>query len=466
MRRLGGVALAPTTLLGACTTRETSPPTIVLRPAPARQHLGIPVDAPTDVWAFNGTVPGPLLRFRQGDTADIEVVNALPEPTTVHWHGLRVPIGMDGVPHLSQPPIPPGGRFRYRFALPDAGTFWYHPHTKSHEQVTRGLYGAFIVDETTAVPVDAELTWVIADWLLDRSGAQRTDFGDPRDMTHAGRIGNTVTINGRLAMFRERDPHPAILPAGQRTRLRIINASSARTFLLAFEGATPLVIALDGHPVAPHPVPATGIPIAAAQRTDLLLDMPSGAVIIRDRFDRRREYVVRELIGQGATRNHPTFAMLRPNPLPEPDLARAVRHAIVLDGGARGRMRSARVHGRDVPVDELLNRHGMAWSLNGVAANDHAHEPLFTVVRDATCVLDIRNDTAWPHPMHLHGHAFRVLAVNGKASALAEWRDTVTVDPNGSVEIAFVADNPGDWMFHCHILQHQQGGMMASIRVR
>jgi FtsP/CotA-like multicopper oxidase with cupredoxin domain len=107
----------------------------------------------------------------------------------------------------------------------------------------------------------------------------------------------------------------------------------------------------------------------------------------------------------------------------------------------------------------------MAWAMNGVAANDHVHEPLLTLGRGESCVIALSNRTEWPHPMHLHGHAFRVLKVNGRPPRVREWRDTVILDPEGSAEIAFVADNPGDWMFHCHILQHQQGGMMASIRV-
>lgn len=418
------------------------------------------------MWRYNGASPGPVLRFRQGATVDIDVVNGLSEPTTVHWHGIRVPIAMDGVPHVSQAPIEPGQRFRYRLPLRDAGTYWYHPHTRGFEQVTRGLYGALIVEEAAPPVVDEDWVWVIADWLLDRNGAMRTDFEDPRDMSHAGRIGNTVTVNGKLAMFRDGDPDPFVVKAGTRIRLRLLNAASARTFMLAFAGMTPLIVAMDGHPVEPHPVPESGVAIGAAQRVDLILDMPSGDVTIRDRFDERRDYVMRTLRGTGSAVTRPPFPALTPNALPEPDLDRAARHEIVLDGGARSRMRSARVHGTDVPIDRLVREHRMAWAMNGLAANDHTHEPLITVRQGTSNIVRIDNRTAWAHPLHLHGHAFRVLSVNGKSTRYREWRDTVIVAPSSAVEIGFVADNPGDWMFHCHILQHQQGGMMGSLRVR
>lgn len=438
----------------------------LLRPAPAQQDLGLPVERPTEVWSYNRTTPGPLLRFRQGDTVEIDIDNALPESTTVHWHGLRVPIAMDGVPHVSHPPIQPGARFQYRLPLLDAGTYWYHPHLRGFEQVTRGLYGALIVDERESPVVDEDWAWVIADWRLDPTGALRAEFEDRFDMSHAGRIGNTVTINGKLAMFRDADPRPLEVKAGTRIRLRLLNASVARTYQLAFDGATPLIIALDGHPVEPHPVPEAGVLIGAGQRVDLMIDMPAGNVTMRDRFDDRREYVMRTLVGKGSAASRPPFQGLPPNPLPEPDLTRAIRHAITLDGGARSRMPSAMVHGKEVPIQRLVREHGMAWAMNGNAANDHVHEPLLTVLLGASVVLRIENRTAWQHPMHLHGRAFRVLTVNGKPTRYREWRDTVMVDPNSVVELGFVADNPGDWMFHCHILQHQQGGLMASVRVR
>ncbi len=166
---------------------------VTLTAAPAKQRL-VPAQYPeTEIWGYNGAVPGSELRFRQGETARIVVENRLPEETTVHWHGLRVPNAMDGVPHLTQAPIAKDGRFVYEFALPDAGTYWYHPHLRGHEQVARGLYGAFIVEEREPIRVDREVTWVLSDWRLTADAQQHADFENLMDMAHAGRIGNTVT---------------------------------------------------------------------------------------------------------------------------------------------------------------------------------------------------------------------------------------------------------------------------------
>lgn len=159
--------------------------------------VGTAVPQQTRVWAYRGSVPGPELRVRQGDRLRVRVENLLPEETTVHWHGVRVPNAMDGVPHLTQPPIAPGSTFVYEFDCPDAGTYWYHPHTRSFEQVERGLAGALIVEEPQPIAVDRDLVWVLDDWRLTPGAQISEDFGNMMDISHAGRLGNTVTINGQ-----------------------------------------------------------------------------------------------------------------------------------------------------------------------------------------------------------------------------------------------------------------------------
>jgi hypothetical protein len=191
--------------------------------APARVQI---VDAPhpeTAVWAYAGQVPGPEIRVRQGERLRLVVENGLPEPTTVHCHGIRLPNAMDGVPHLTQEPILPGTKFVYEFDCPDAGTFWYHPHANSAAQVGRGLYGALIVEEHEPPPVDREVVWVLDDWRLQNDGSIHPDFRNFHDITHAGRIGNTITLNGRVA-----DTFP--VQAGERIRLRLISVTNARVF--------------------------------------------------------------------------------------------------------------------------------------------------------------------------------------------------------------------------------------------
>lgn len=418
----------------------------------------------TSVWAFNGLVPGPEIRVKQGGRVRVAVENRLGEETTIHWHGLRVPNAMDGVSHLTQKPIAPGGRFLYEFDVPDAGTYWYHPHQRGFEQVGRGLYGPLIVEEKQPVKIDRELTWVLDDWRLGRDAQIAGDFTNGMDMSHAGRIGNTVTVNGRV-------PGYVAARAGERVRLRLINAANARTFALEFQGHRPRIIALDGQPVAPH-APAGGrIVLGAAMRADIILDMegaPGKKFAVIDRFYRRQEFHLLDLAYENSPpiRSHPLDAPIRlaDNTMPEPDLAAARRHEIIFGGGMMGSMRSALVDGRPMDIRAMMHK-GKMWAINGVAATGHIMEPVLTLERGRTHVLAMNNDTAWHHPIHLHGHSFRVVSRNGRPTRHREWRDTVLMAPRERVDVVFVADNPGDWMFHCHILEHMAGGMMAVIRV-
>lgn len=410
----------------------------------------------TKVWAYNRTVPGPEIRVRQGDTVRVIARNGLDEPTTIHWHGVRLPIAMDGVPGLTQDPIAPGGVFKYEFEAVDAGTFWYHPHANSAEQVGRGLSGVLVVEEPEPIRVDRDVTWVLDDWLL-RDTAQIDDsFGHRGQMSHGGRLGNTVTLNGRI-------PEVFQVRAGERIRLRLANVANARTFGLDFGDLKPKIVALDGQPVAPHE-PANGrVVVAAAQRVDLVIDMdgrPGDDVLVIDRYYRGRDYEFATIAYSAETplRDSPLDApiALPRNPVPEPvPDDSALRQVVVLEGGAMG----AFPEGADRFIED-----NQFWFLNGLPAKGRK-EPLFTVERGRTCVVSIRNQTRWEHPMHLHGFSFRVLQRNDRPNMRGEWLDTVLVGPGESVEVGFVADNPGDWMFHCHILEHQMAGMMGIVKV-
>jgi FtsP/CotA-like multicopper oxidase with cupredoxin domain len=269
--------------------------------------------------------------------------------------------------------------------------------------------------------------------------------------------------------------------AGERVRLRLINAANARIFGLRFQGHRPMVVAIDGHPVEPHEPEGGRVVLAPAMRTDLVLDMtgnPGDRATIVDDFYRDLAYRLVDLSYRPERlREHPldTPVSLLANPVPEPDLSGAVRHEVTLGGGMMGMMTGAMVDGKMTDMRTMM-RHGMAWAINGMAASGpdghgddhdggHVVDPIFTLERGQTCVIAMVNETAWHHPMHLHGHTFRVLSRNGQPTRYREWQDTVLLVPRERVEIAFVADNPGDWMFHCHILEHQAAGMMSTIRV-
>ncbi len=463
---LAGTAAAslPHAGRGAPALRE-----IALRAAPARARL-VPEPYPeTAAWCYNGSVPGPEIRLMQGQRLRAIVENALAEETTVHWHGLRVPNAMDGVPHLTQPPIAPGDRFVYEFEALDAGTFWYHPHQRSFEQVGRGLYGPLIVEEPNPPRVDRDVVWVLDDWRLTPEAEIAGDFENAHDMSHAGRLGNTVTINGRV-------PETFAVQTGERIRLRLVNAANARIFALDFEGHEPQVIALDGQPVAPH-VPEGGLVVLGpAMRADLILDFgqdPGSGTPVIDRFHRGNEYRLVDLAyGETPLRSFaPDWPVTLPaNPLAEPDIAAARRHEVTFSGGMMGGM-VMREMGLDQPGSAMgsgmmgmMHDQGI-WFINGKAAEGHVLEPMLMLERGASHVLAMTNATAFHHPIHLHGHSFRVISRNGQATLHREWQDTVLVAPRERVEIALVADNPGDWMFHCHILEHQAAGMMGVIRV-
>ncbi len=442
-------------------TSIPSPIRLSLTPQPARQQLVAPDAAgsppATDIWGYDGRAPGPEIRVRQGTRLQVAVTNRLPAPTTVHWHGIRLPVAMDGVPHMPTPPILPGASFTYDFALPDAGTYWYHPHYDDSEQLGRGLTGALIVEEASPPVVDRDLVWLLSDWRLDRAARIDERFDALIDVSHGGRLGNTVTLNGTI-------PDTVAVQRHERLRLRLINAASARIFELAFDGHAPVVLALDGQPVA-APAPVERVVLAPGQRADLLLDCPhepGGRFAVLDHGDGGvAPYRLLDLVYGAPIRPAAVTApvVLPPNPLPIPDLAQAVPCRIALEGGAMGNLASARLEGETLTLANLARR-GRAWAFNGVVGSSHYHfdAPLLMLKVGQTGLLTVVNETAWPHPVHLHG--FPVYD-----PAARQWRDTVLIYPGETAELAFVAEHPGSWMFHCHILEHQAGGMMGFVNV-
>ena len=459
----GGVGLALTAATPGWPARASNVRDYRLVAEGARVAL---VGAPhpeTATWSYDGQTPGREIRLRQGERLRVIVENRLTEDTTVHWHGLRVPNAMDGVPHLTQRPIAPGETFVYEFDAPDAGTYWYHPHMRGLEQVGRGLYGPLIVDDREPLQVDRDLTWVLDDWRLMPDAQISDDFGNRHDISRNGRVGNTVTVNGHIVETVE-------VKAGERVRLRLINAANARIFGLEFPGHRPRIIAYDGQPVAPHDVESGRIVLGPAMRIDLIIDMTNrlgDRFTVTDSFYKDLEYRLLDLVYHDKRlRDRPLEAPieLAANTMPEPDLANAETHDIAFGGGMMGAMRMAMMDDRQVDIREMM-RQGKAWAINGVAATGHAMDPLLTPKRGRSYVLRLDNDTAWHHPMHFHGHSFRVISRDGRPTPHQEWQGTVLMAPHERVDIAFVADNPGDWMFHCHILEHMVGGMMGVIRV-
>lgn len=434
----------------------SGPTTLVARPGTASLwEEGGPL---AEIWGYDGGVPGPVLRMRQGESLRVNFRNELDQPSTIHWHGIRIDNAYDGVAGLTQEPVAPGETFEYLVKAPDAGTFWYHPHNRSWEQMARGLYGVLIVEEQDPVAVDRDLVMAFDDWRLDE--ARQIDvasLGMLHDWAHAGRLGNVLTVNGQPYLKQ-------VVRPGERLRLRILNTANARVLQLRFAGLSPVVLALDGQPVEPYPLAGETLEIAPAQRCDLMVDVPGEAASFKVEEVSREPFAACELRAEGnpVARVDPLPETLRlpANPLATAlDLDDALSVDLLMEGGAMGRMSEAMLHGEKKGMRDLVEA-GKVWSFNGIAGSHH-DPALFSAGLGRTVRMPIVNDTRWPHAIHLHGHHFRVLSRNGAPVAREEWRDTVLTAPGERVEIAFVADNPGKWMLHCHMLEHQEAGMMS-----
>ncbi len=236
----------------------------------------------TPIWGYQGVVPGPTLRVKRGEEVRVRLVNELPEPTVVHWHGVRLPNAMDGVPHLTQPPIAPGASFDYRFRAPDAGTFWYHSHLYSSEQLERGLYGALIVEEPAPVAVDRDIVLVLDDWRLTSDGKlDEASFRSLHDAAHDGRIGAHLTVNSAPSLDIPVQDQRAAAPAARQCRQCARPAPALR----APRG---WVMAIDGQPAEPFLARNSRVTLGPGNRIDVFVDaaLEAGAsapILVEDR---------------------------------------------------------------------------------------------------------------------------------------------------------------------------------------
>ncbi|MBL3705125.1 multicopper oxidase domain-containing protein [Sulfitobacter sp. BDSS02] len=413
----------------------------------------------TEVWAYDDQLPGPVLRVPQGGRVTRQLVNELPVPTSIHWHGIRIDNTMDGVAGLTQDPVPPGATFDYDFVVPDAGTYWYHAHTNSMEQVARGLGGALIVEEAEPPEVDRDEVILFDDWLLNPEDAQVMEpFRHPMSLSHAGRLGNLIGANGTF------DPVVATRP-NERLRLRLINGANARTFVLRLHGLTGWTVALDGMPLVKPEAVEGELVLAPAQRIDLIVDVTAAADeeagLLHLGDDDSWQVLVRMPVeGAPAAEGRDAPAPLPPNPrmdLPALDIARQLE--MKMEGGAMAGMASARFEGAELSFRELAGR-GQFWALSGQSGMSDT--PFAHLERGESVRLKLTNETVFPHAMHLHGMHFREVRPDG---SLGLMRDTILSFPDEPLDIAFVADNPGKWLLHCHMLAHAAAGMTTWIEV-
>ncbi|KGF67874.1 multicopper oxidase [Hoeflea sp. BAL378] len=426
---------------------------------PSRQRLYLP-DAPSsDLWTYNGSAPGPEIRVKKGGRVQVRFTNKLEEPTSVHWHGIRIDNSMDGVSGLTQKPVEPGDSFLYDFVTPDAGTFWYHAHNKSWNQVARGLYGPLIVDEVEPVfERSNDITLVLDDWRLAGEGVlDVASLGSMMEWAHGGRLGNWLTVNGRSRPVTD-------IVRGQTYRLRLINAANARVFEIDPNRFGATLIGFDGQSFTePAKLDYAPLMLGPAQRVDLMVVAKSDFTIEEVSGDTPYPIAGFSVSDSETTEASRSDIKLQPNVLPSADLAKARRIRLQMTGGAMGGMIDIIYKGKKLQGDDFRTAR-QAWAFNGVA--NLAEEPFFEARQGETILIETVNRTAWVHAMHVHGHHFQIL--NRSGSDVDEgkpWRDTFLIGPDQTTEIAFVADNPGKWLFHCHMLEHAAAGMNTWFQV-
>jgi FtsP/CotA-like multicopper oxidase with cupredoxin domain len=395
----------------------------------------------TAVWAYNGTVPAPVLRIKLGETLKVKLTNKLPQPTTVHWHGIRVPNAMDGVPGVTQPPIESGGNFTYLFTPKDAGTFWFHPHLNSPEQIERGLHGALIVEDPKEPRYSQDLVWIVDDWLFDKGAGIYDQFVTGHDLMHDGRWGNVATVNGRYL--------PSVpVKAGERLRIRLINAANGRVFVPAFDGLSPSVIAVDGM-LAGAPFPLSKFTLAPGNRLDLDVVVPKEAagkmLAVSNHFGRAPQTLAFLDVAADTQVKTPAFNAPKAAHFPAwaHALAAPVAHEFMLNAERGG-------------------PYGIRWTIDGKAGHENVAA---TLPYGKFSRLRFINKSGRLHPMHLHGQFFKLLAVDGKPAQENFWRDTLLIGPKQSVDVGLVPLDKGLWANHCHILEHAEAGMMSTFKV-
>jgi FtsP/CotA-like multicopper oxidase with cupredoxin domain len=369
----------------------------------------------TPVRGFDGTVPGPVLRVKRGEEIKVRLLNELVTEMTVHWHGVRVPNAIDGVAGLTQAAIGPGESFDYRFAPPDAGTFWYRAHARTIDD--RALYGLLLVDESEPVAVDRDLALILDAWTLGADGRLSTD-GAPQ-----------FTVNGLSSL-------DIPVNANERVRLRLLNTARNRLITVRIDRHAATVVAIDGQPAEPFAARDSRVILAPGNRIDLFVDAsltPGSTASIFVGSEEREAPIARLVYGPGAGPRSAILPEAKPlpaNPLPERmNFASGIKLEIVLDDPRHRRMDGG--YGR----------------------------PLFTTTARQTVTLAFKNTSDRAHVVHLHGHHARLL------DALDDgwkpfWLDTILAPPQRTTRVAFVADNRGKWL-----IESDELGAGAGIRV-
>jgi FtsP/CotA-like multicopper oxidase with cupredoxin domain len=467
--RLSAAGAAASVLAG-CSTRgaeqlsakdsATGALEVSLNPGEADVDLG---GVRVRTWAYNGQVPAKEIRLKKGQMLRVPVVNKLPAETSVHWHGLAIPNAMDGVPVLTQPAIAPGGTFTYEFAVPDAGTYYLHSHVGL--QLDRGLYGPLIIeDPEEKADYDHELVVVLDDWIdgtgttpdqviegLRATGMKSmatTPGAGVTTVNPLGDDGGDVTypyylINGHV----NTDPQVVDFTAGQRIRLRIINAGGDSAFRVGVPGSTLTVTHTDGYPVIPRQ--ADAVVLGMGERADAIVTVGASVPLVAA-AERKDGYAQLNLRVAGA-----------PSSVDVGRYVVALRATAPLNTATLGPAPNVVLPQRD--PNKVLDlqlagpEKGYTWPING-KLYDPPNNGLDVTANERVRIRYV-NTSRMFHPMHLHGHTFQVVGARGPGPR----KDTVLVPPLQTLEVDFDTDNPGKWITHCHNDYHLDSGMATFI---
>ncbi len=389
-----------------------------------------------------------------GQQFRVRVVNDLDTPTLIHWHGLTPPWRQDGVPGISGPPISPGASADYDFPLRFGGTYWMHSHEGLQEQLL--LAAPLIIRDARDSAAQQEAVITLADFSFtppeEIYEALRKGNRKPRKTPKAPDL-NDVNYDAFLANDRTlSDPETIRVEPGETMLLRVINASAMSAYHIDLGDLLGALVAVDGSSV--HPIAGRRFPIAVAQRLDILIAIPkrpaSHPVLAILEGERRQTGVIL-VAGKAPVTRLPELAPVASSPL-NLDLERRLRATEPL---------ATRTADRILHVDLTGEMSGYIWSINSVVWNKDV--PPLTVAQGERVEMEIANRTLMPHPMHLHGHRFQVVEIDGERFSGAV-RDTVLAPPGKRVVIAFDANNPGWWAFHCHLLYHQAAGMFTTLK--
>ncbi|WP_035301149.1 multicopper oxidase family protein [Brevibacillus thermoruber] len=450
-----------------------------------------------NVWTYNGTVPGPQLRVKQGETIKVVLKNELPEPVTIHWHGVPVPNNMDGIPGITQNAVKPGESFTYQFKVDVPGTYWYHSHQNGVVQVDKGLYGSLVVEPKDQQPVDKDYTLVLDEWMKNDRMAGMSHGGGHAGMnmtnsnstsnsnsntSHSNmNMGNSSNSHSNMNMGSSEMPmsdaemmplmytifsangktgsaiQPLKVKEGEKVRIRLVNAGFL-SHKLNLQGHEYKIVATDGQPINNPPlVSGQLLNIAPGERYDIefIANNPGSWLLEERSSNPGAKSLTVPIVYEGYENVAPKSEA---GDLPLVDITKygeAAKSNFSLDDKY------------DVEYTMDLNTEmsngEMAFTING---KTYPNTPPLNVKKgDLVKVKLVNKSPKDLHPMHLHGHFFQVLSKNGKpVSGSPLVKDTLNLLPGEEYVVAFKADNPGNWMFHCHDLGHAAQGMMSEVK--